>query len=65
MQRRPIKHQLSLQDRLTAWAEKVRKQAAMLPPGAGREALLMKARQANTASHLDGWAKSARLQPPK
>jgi hypothetical protein len=64
--RRRFKQQLSLQDRLTAWAKEVREQAATLPPGPEREALLEKASQADTASHLDDWANSpAGLQPPK
>lgn len=65
MQRRRFKQFLSLQDRLVAWASKVRKQAAKLPPGPKRDALLKKAHQADTALHLDGWANSQGLQPPK
>lgn len=34
------------------------------PRGPVREALLKKARQADTASHLDDWANSTGLQPP-
>ena len=39
-------------------------QAAKLPPGPERDALIRKARQADTASHLDDWANSPGLQPP-
>ena len=42
----------------------VRDQAAKLPPGPEREALIKKARQADTAAHLDDWANSPGLQPP-
>ena len=65
MQRRRFKQFLSLQDRLAAWASTVRKQASALPPGPERDALLKKARQADTAAHLDNWANSGELQPPK
>jgi hypothetical protein len=61
--RRRFKHNKSLQDRLTAWAEGVRDQAALLPPGPDRDALLMKASQADTASHLDDWANLFGVQP--
>ncbi len=50
--------QVTLRDRLAAWVNEVRNQAARLPPGPEREALLKKARQADTASHLDEWVNS-------
>jgi hypothetical protein len=62
---RSFKHQLSLQDRLNAWSDEVRKQAARLPRGPEREVLLAKARQADAASHLEKWLNSPPLQPPK
>jgi hypothetical protein len=64
-ERRRFKQFLSLKDRLTLWAEKVRKVAGQLPPGHEKEALLKKARQADTAAHLDDWANSLGLKPPK
>jgi hypothetical protein len=39
-------------------------QAEALPAGAEREDLLRRARQADTASHIDDWANSAGLQAP-
>jgi hypothetical protein len=63
--RRPFKENISFQDRLAAWAKQTREQAAKLSPGAERDALLKKARQAATAAHLDDWANSSGLQPPK
>ena len=63
--RRRFKQQLSLQDRLAAWAKGVTEQAEQLPPGPERDALLKKTRQANTASHIEDWAHSPGLQPPK
>jgi len=63
MQRqRHFKQTSSLPERLAEWAKEVREQAAHLPPGPDREALLKKVRQADTASHLDDWASG--LQPP-
>lgn len=63
--RRRFKQQFTLQDRLTAWAKGIETRAAKLPPGPEREALIKKARQADVASHLNDWAKSPGLQPPK
>jgi hypothetical protein len=63
--RRRFKQQLTLQDRLTAWAKKVREQAEPLKPGPEKNALLKKASQAETASHVDTWANSPGLRPPK
>jgi hypothetical protein len=62
--RRRFKHQVSLQDRIIAWAREVRAQAAELPPGPDRDELLKKVRQAETAMHLEDWANSPELQPP-
>lgn len=62
---RDFKHQPPLQDRLTAWSDEVRKQAARLPRGPEREVLLAKARQADAAFHLEKWLHSPPLQPPK
>jgi hypothetical protein len=39
--------------------------ASELRPGAERDDLLRRARQADTALHLDDWANSRGLQPPK
>jgi hypothetical protein len=63
--RRRFKQNLSLHDRLATWAKEVREQAEVLPPGPEREALLKRASQADTACHLDDWANSRGLQPPK
>jgi leucyl aminopeptidase len=64
LKRRRFRQTKSLQDRLAAWAEEVREQAARLPPGPERDALLKKLRQADTAAHLNDWANSPGLQPP-
>jgi hypothetical protein len=65
MQSRRSKRQVTLQDRIIAWAKEVREQAAKLPPGPERDTLLTKVRQAETAMHLEDWANSPALQPPK
>ena len=54
--RRRFKQASSLRERLAEWAKEVREQAAHLPPGPDREALLKKACQADAASHFDDWA---------
>jgi hypothetical protein len=65
MQRRRFKHVLSFSDRLTQEAERLRAEAENLPPGIELKELERKARQAETAAHMDGWLKSSGLQPPK
>lgn len=62
---RRFKHQLTLQDRLGAWAMKIREQAELLKPSPEKDALLKKAMQAENASHADGWVNSPGLRPPK
>ena len=65
MQRRSFKHVLSFPDRLTEEAERLRDEAEALPPGLERDVLLRKARQTDTASHINEWLSSPGLQPPK
>jgi hypothetical protein len=60
-----FKQQTTLQDRVIEWAKEARDQAAVLPPGPKRDMLLKKVRQAETALHLEDWANSPGLQPPK
>jgi hypothetical protein len=62
---RRSKRKVTLQDGLSAWAREVREQAAQMKPGLERDALLRRARQADTASHLDEWINSSGLQSPK
>ncbi|MBR0755638.1 hypothetical protein JQ604_25960 [Bradyrhizobium jicamae] len=63
--RRRIKQTQTLQRRLEAFAKGARQRAAALAPGPERDALLKKARAADTAIHLDEWANSNGLQSPK
>ena len=55
----------SFRERLSAFAEDERRKAFAFPPGPERESALRKIRQAKTAAHLDDWANSSELQPPK
>jgi hypothetical protein len=64
-QRRRFKQVTTLQDRIVEWAREIRTQAATLPPGRDRDELLKKVRQAEAAMHLEDWASSPGLQPPK
>ncbi|MCK1518421.1 hypothetical protein IVB22_39330 [Bradyrhizobium sp. 190] len=65
-QRRRIKHEKTFQDRLAEGALRFREAAQKLPPGShAQELLLRRARQAETASHIDEWLTSPGLQPPK
>jgi hypothetical protein len=63
--RRRFKHNISLQERLALYAEAARQKASLLRPGAEKEELLRKARQADTAAHLSGLVHSPGFQPPK
>jgi hypothetical protein len=59
LKRRRFKQTESLKDRLLAWTGQVRQQAAQLPPGPERDALVAKLRQADAASHIEDW-----INPP-
>jgi hypothetical protein len=65
MLRRRFKQIQSPEERLSQEAKRLREEAKLLPPGAEREALLRKARQAETGSHMSEWLSSPGLQPPK
>jgi hypothetical protein len=65
MQRRRFKQKQSLEERLADEAKRLREEAKLLPPGAVREAVLRKARQAETGSHMSEWLRSPGLEPPR
>lgn len=52
-------------ERLRKMAEEARAKAAKLPPGPERDGLLKEARQLDVAIHMDEWASSPGLRPPK
>ena len=65
MKRRRIKHEKTFQERLAEEAQRFREAAQKLPPGShAQELLLRRARQAETASHMNEWLTSQGLQPP-
>ena len=63
--RRRLKQFLSLNDRLKLFSDQLKSAAAKLRPGPEQDALLRRARIADTASHINEWANSPGLQPPK
>jgi hypothetical protein len=54
----------SLEERLSEEAKRLREEAKLLPPGAKRDELIRKARQADTGSHMSEWLRSPGLRPP-
>ena len=66
MQRRRVKQTTSLDERLAEQARQIRTSAEALPQGSKeRDDMMRKARQADTACHMNEWLTSAGLQPPK
>ena len=65
MQRRRFKNTLTFPDRLAKVADRFRYEAETKPPGQERDDLLSKARQAETAAHIDEWLSSPGLQRPR
>ena len=65
MQRIRFKQTQSLEVRLAEQAKLLREKARLLPPGAAREDLLRRARQAEMGSQMSVWLKSPGLQPPE
>ena len=63
-QRRRFKHTQTFEERLAEEAERFRKAAEELPQGTARELLLRRARQAETAAHLNEWLQSPGLRSP-
>ena len=59
MQRRPESHET----RLAEEAKRLREEAKLLPPGAQRDDLIRRARQAETGPHITEWLTSPGLQP--
>jgi len=63
-QRHGSKQALSFEERLAQEAQRLREQAREMPPGLERDYLLRKARQTETASHVNEWLSSPGLRPP-
>lgn len=64
IKRRRLIQTTSLKDRLIVFAQETRDKAKLLA-GPEREALIEKARRAETVAHIDDWMNSPGLQPPK
>jgi hypothetical protein len=65
MQRRRIEHIATFEERLAEEAQRLRLRAQDAGPGAERERLIRRARQTETASHLNKWLSSPGLQSPR
>ncbi len=65
MQRRHFKQTQSLEERLSEEAKRLRAEAKLLPPGAVRDEMIRKARQAETGSRINEWLTSPGLRPPE
>jgi len=65
MQRRRFKDTLTFPDRMAKEAKRFRQEAESKRPGQERDDLLRKARQAETAAHIDQWVSSPGLKPPE
>jgi hypothetical protein len=65
IKRTRVKHEKTFQERLAEEAVRFKELAAETPPGMQRELYLRRARQAETASHINDWLKSPGLQSPK
>ena len=64
-ERRRFNQTAPLNQRLIEEAQSLRKEARGTHPGAERERLIRRARQAETAAHMQEWLTSPGLQPPK
>jgi hypothetical protein len=62
---RLFKQPQSLEARLSEEAKCLRAEAKLLPPGAARDEMIRRARQAEIASHINEWLTSPVLRPPE
>ena len=65
MERRRFKQTVSLDQRLAEEAQRLRKEARGTQPGIERERLIRRARQAETAAHMQQWLTSPGLRVPR
>jgi hypothetical protein len=64
-QRKRVNHTATFEERLAEEATKFKEAAENQPPGSmARELLLRRARQAETAAHINEWLRSPGLRPP-
>jgi hypothetical protein len=60
--RRRIKHTATFDERLAEAATHLKELALKVPPGKEQEALMKRARQAETAAHINEWLTSPGLR---
>jgi hypothetical protein len=65
MQRSRFMQSQPLEERLADEAQRLRGQAKLLRPGAAREALIRRAREAETGADMSAWLQSTGLRPPE
>jgi hypothetical protein len=65
MDRRRFNQTQSLEERLAEEAKRLRVEAKLLPPGATRDEIIRRAREAETGSHMSEWLRSPGLRPPE
>ena len=63
--RRRFKQIQFLEERLAEEAKRLQEEAQLLPPGAQRDAVERKARQAETSAHISDWLRLPGVQPPR
>jgi hypothetical protein len=61
---RPMR-KITIEDEWHQQSEAAKNKAEKLPHGRERDALIRKARQLETASHINQWLSSAELKPPE
>jgi hypothetical protein len=64
MPRRRFEQTQSLEARPSEEAKRLQAEAKLLPPGAVRDEMIRRARQAEMASHINEWLTSPGLRPP-
>ena len=64
-ERRRVQHERPLDERLALEARRLREVAKALKPGAKRQALLRKAREAEITANISAWISSPGLEPPE
>jgi hypothetical protein len=65
VKRHRVKHEKTFQERLAKEAVRFKELAQQTPPGMQQELYLRRARQAETAAHINDWLRSPGLQPPR
>jgi hypothetical protein len=65
IRRKRIKQTATFEERLAEQARRLKAQAAEMPFGRDRDDLLRRARQAETAAHMNEWLNSPGLASPK